>query len=72
MPWLGHKTKQANSCGLVTCAVFFTKHLRSVNCAQQEDQGAKEKPEAKHTWLTKARKATATRNVNMATNGKAT
>ena len=72
MPWPGRKTNQANSYGRVTCAFFFTKHLRSVNSAQEEDQGVKETFEAKQTRLTKARKVTATKNVNIATDGKVT
>ena len=71
MPWPGRKTNQANSVGRATCAVFFTKHT-SVNSAQEEDQGVKEKFEATQRWLTKARKVTATKKVNIATNGKVT
>ena len=72
MPWHGNKTKQANSSGRATCAVFVTKHSPNAHSAQEEDQGAKELLEAKQTWLTKARKATATKKVSISTNGRVT
>ena len=66
MPWFGHKTIHANSSVRVTCADFYTTHLRNVRRAQAERE-VKEKLEATETWMTRAKAATVIQNVDMET-----